>query len=92
MNQRSRSQAGFEAVGVIVAVLLVAVVALAGYKVITMNKASQDVAATSEQAAPEAIKTKADLQQTEKALTDSEGQLDSSLNDAALDADLDSML
>ncbi len=95
MKTRLSNQAGFEVVGVIVAVLLVAVVALAGYKVVSMNKSADSVAQstnTGQVAAPDKIRNKADLAKTEKALVSSDSQLDSSLDDKALDADVDSML
>ena len=95
MKRTTLNQTGFEAVGIIVALLFVAIIGFAGYKVLNMNKsaASQDSSAISSQqvAVPAKLKTKADLSQTGKALDKSSSQLDTSLNDKSLDADLSTM-
>lgn len=92
MKNRSLNQSGFEIVGVMVALLFVGVVAFAGYKVVNLNKSASTVSDSSSSSAPDSIKTKGDLETTNKALTESGTQLDSNLNDSALDADIDSML
>lgn len=89
---RTLNQKGFEAVGIMVAIVLVAVVAFAGYKVFTMNKAADTAATSGQTGAPDTINSKADLEQTDKALSDADAELDSNLNDSQLDADVDSML
>ncbi|HEX8182399.1 MAG TPA: hypothetical protein VF575_02240 [Candidatus Saccharimonadales bacterium] len=92
MNRSRINQAGFGAVGVLVGLLLVAVIAGVGYKVVSMNKldtTSQIPAATT---APETIQTQADLTATGKSLDQSGSQLDSGLDDSSLDADLNTML
>jgi hypothetical protein len=79
------------AVGV---VLFLLVVGFAGYKVITMNKVTNTAASTAAATGkvPNTISSKADLVQASKALDNSSTQVDSSLNDSSLDADLNDML
>jgi heme/copper-type cytochrome/quinol oxidase subunit 2 len=92
MQKQFRHQAGFEAVGVLVAILIVAVIGFAGFKVMHMNKAADSQQSASQPAVPAKIQTKSDLSQTGKSLDAASGQLDSSLNDGSLDADMDAML
>lgn len=92
---RSLNQKGFEPISLILIVVLIAVVAFAGYKVVTMNRTADSAATTStgqEAGAPEKINNKEDLEQTDKALNESDAELDKNLNDEQLDADVDSML
>ena len=93
MQLLRNNQAGFEAVGVIVAVLFVAVVGFAGLKVASMNKSTDAVQSSSASSeVPATIKTKADLAKTSKNLDASGSQLNSNLDDGSLDADLNTML
>jgi len=87
MRRHYINQAGFEAVGVLAVILVVAVIGFAGYKVMHMNKA-----ADSQPGVPAKIQTKADLTQTGKSLDAASGQLDSNLDDGSLDADMNAML
>ncbi len=93
MKTRSLNQTGIGHVIAVAVLLLVGVIGFAGYQVVQKNAAKTEVAQTAPvETAPDPIKTKADLQKTEKALAGSDAELDSSLNDKALDADIDSML
>jgi len=94
MRVRTFNQKGFETVFVGVALLFVAVIGFAGFKVMTVNK-SVDTAAVvpaEQNALPSTIKTQADLQKTDKALEASAVETDKSLDSTALDADLDTLL
>lgn len=89
------NQAGFEAVAVLVVLLVVAAVGFAGYKVLGSHKSadnSQQAAVTSTAKVPATIKTKADLTATSKALDQSGAQLDNDLNGSSLNSDLNAML
>ena len=87
------NQKGFEPIAVIVIVLVIAVLGFAGYKVMNMNKSAESAQpATSQTAEPEAIKSEADLTNTSKALDESGSELDASLDDSALDADVNALL
>jgi len=94
MGIRTFNQKGFESVFVGVALLFVAVIGFAGYKVITTNKSADtaSVVPAEQNAVPSAIKTEADLQKTDKALEASAVETDKSLDSTALDADLDTLL
>ncbi len=93
MKLRTLNQSGFEAVGMIVAVLLISGVSFAGYKVWHASQVSNTQSATASRSAiPATIKTKADLSTTNRVLDNSASQLDAGLNDSSLDADLNSML
>lgn len=90
----TKSQAGIGHIVVVMVLLLVGVVGFAGYKVLTKN-ANTDSTASSVNATPpvpDKISTKADLETTGKTLDNSSSQLDSGLNDGALDADMNDML
>lgn len=93
MKTRSFNQAGIGHIVLVAVLLLVGVIGFAGYQVVQKNAAKTEVAQTAPaETAPASIKSKADLEKTEKALAGSDAELDSSLNDKALDADIDSML
>jgi hypothetical protein len=94
MKSRHISQAGFGHIAAVFALLFVAVVGFAGYKVVTMNKAGSTTASTAAVStkAPEKISTKADLVQTSKALDSSSTSVSSGLNDSSLNSDLNDML
>lgn len=88
------NQAGIGHVVVVFALVFVAVVGFAGYKVATMDKNADTVVTSSSESAevPDKIQSKADLGQTGKALDDADSQVDGSLDDGSLDADLNDML
>ncbi len=88
------NQAGFEAIGVIAAVLIIGAVGFTGYTVVHNNKPTiqQPTTAVIAQPAPATIKSQADLKVTSSNLDKSSAQLDSNLNDGSLDADLNSLL
>lgn len=87
------NQAGFGHVLAVFLVLFVAVVGFGGYKVATMNKAvGSESSVTLAPKYPKTVSTKADLQQTAKALDGSNAQVSSGLNASALDADLSDLL
>ncbi len=92
---RTLNQRGFEAIALIVTVLVVGVIGLASYEVLTMNKSSSNaptISSTSNPSVPASIKTKADLTQTNTSLDASESQLNSSLDDSQLNSSLDATL
>jgi predicted negative regulator of RcsB-dependent stress response len=87
------NQQGSLHLGILVAVLVVAAVAFAGYRVWSNAQAEPTQTATAQSAdVPAQIKSKADLTQTSKALDQTSNELDSSMNDASLDSDINSML
>ncbi len=93
MSARTFGQAGIGHIATVLALAFVAVVGFAGYTVVSKNASQQDSAVQqSATGAPDKITSKADLEKTDKALTESDAQLDSGLNDRSLDADIDSML
>jgi predicted negative regulator of RcsB-dependent stress response len=87
------NQQGSLHLGVLLAVVVVAVVAFAGYRVWSsgQDKTTQ-TASTQSTGVPAEIKTKADLTQTSKALDQTGTELDATMNDATLDGDINSML
>jgi Tfp pilus assembly protein PilX len=88
------NQRGVAAQVVLVAFILLAVIGFAGYKVATLSHGTNDAATAANAPVdePEKIQSKADLTSTSKALDDSSNELDSSMDDSTLDADLNSML
>lgn len=94
MKTRSFNANGFGHVALVFVVLFLAVVGFAGYKVVTANRsvATTPPAKTAATAVPAAINSKADLVQISKVLDSSSAQVDSSLNDNALNSDLNDML
>jgi hypothetical protein len=89
----TKFQAGFSHVAVVLLILFVAVTGVAGYKVATMNNAPESAAVTSSTgSSPDTIKNQTDLQMTGKELDTAGAELDSSLDDGSLDADLNDML
>ncbi len=84
------NQSGSHVVALLVVVAALAIVGLAGYKVMQARN-TVDTQQTAAQV-PAAINNAADLQQANKVLDDSSAQLDSGLDDSQLDADLNSML
>lgn len=94
MKTSRLNQVGASHLIAVFVVLFVGVVSFAGYKVATMNQLKDNETATSAQSAsvPASIKSKEDLAQTGKALDAATDDVDSSLNDSALDADLNDML
>lgn len=89
---RKLNQTGFGHVILLVALVALAVVGFAGYRVWTSQNTA--TAPDSSQAAtlPATIETKADLAQTGKMLDETSAQLDTNLDDGGLDADINSML
>jgi hypothetical protein len=93
MAAHKLAQTGIGHIAIMFAVVFVAVVGFAGWKVATMNKdAGTETAATVTTSVPDKISSKGDLVQTSKALDDASSGLDSSLNDGAFNADLNDML
>lgn len=93
MKTMKLNQSGFGHLAVLFLLVFFAVAGFAGYKVVTMNKASN--AASSVVLAPKVpahITTKADLTATVKALDAASGQVNGSLNDNTLNGDLNDML
>lgn len=89
---KALNQKGSLHLGLILAVVVVAGVVFAGYRVWTnQHPASSDTVAQTT-TVPAAIHTKADLVATGKALDAGSSQLNSSLDDSSLDSDINSML
>lgn len=88
------NEAGSHVIAVALLVLVLGLVGFTGYKVMHANdKDSTNKTATSQKAtAPVQINSKADLEQASKALDSSSGDVNGSLNDGALDADMNDML
>jgi predicted negative regulator of RcsB-dependent stress response len=90
---KTTNQSGIAHLGLVLSVLVIAAVSFAGYRVWQTRDTVAPVTATvSGSTIPSAIKTKADLTQTSKALDETNSQLDASLNDSALDSDINSLL
>lgn len=87
------NQSGFGHIVLLVVVLMVAVVAFAGYRVWSNQQAADTTTKTSAAATlPSSIETKADLTSTSKYLDNLGSQLDADLDGSSLDADINSML
>lgn len=87
------NQSGSHILGFALLVLALGVIGFAGYKVQQAhNKTADTVSQTAAAKAPATINTTADLTQTSQSLDSSSSELDSSLDDTTLDADLNSML
>jgi predicted negative regulator of RcsB-dependent stress response len=90
---KTNTQSGFAHLGLLLVVLVLAAVAFAGYRVWQTKEDVAPVTATVvSDTVPSAIKSKADLIQTSKVLDQADDELDASLNGAALDSDIDSLL
>lgn len=93
--KRRINHAGFGHLAAVGIVLFLLVAGFTGYKVVMMNHAVSVAPAaktTAASSAPASINSKADLTQASKALDNSNTQVNSSLNDSALDSDLNDML
>lgn len=87
------NQSGSHVVAIALVVLALGVVGFAGYTVQqSQHKSTVASKTASQQAAPETITSTADLQQAGQSLDDSSAELGTSLDDSALNGDLDSML
>jgi len=91
------NQTGSHLIALALLVLALGVISFAGYTVVQRNKPA-DTASTTAQTqtktavVPATIKNTADLQQAGTVLDNSSSQLNTSLDDSALNADLSSML
>jgi hypothetical protein len=88
------SQAGFSHHLIIGLIVFLAIVGFAGYKVVTMNRTATPTSSTAadSKVASDTLKTQADLTATGKELDADSDDINSSLNDTQLDADLNAML
>jgi len=91
------NQSGSHIVALALAVVVVAVLGFAGYRVMQANKTTPVTTASTQplstpSAVPATIKTNGDLTATAKALDDTSAQVDSSLNDNSLNSDLNDLL
>jgi hypothetical protein len=88
MKTTKLPQAGIGHIAIVFAVVFVAVVGFAGWQVFSSNKNASvaDKASTASAQVPDKIQTKADLVQTSKALDSSSTNVNSNLNDNALNA------
>lgn len=90
---RRLTQAGSHIVAVAVGVLVLGVVAFAGYTVMQRNDATTPTTTSPDKtSSSDGINSTADLTTASNTLDSSSSQLDSSLNDASLDADLNDLL
>lgn len=86
-------QSGSHVLALALVVLVVGVVAFAGYSVMQRNKTSKDATKSDTTvAAPEAITTESDLTATSQSLDDSSAGLNSSLDDSTLDSSMNDLL
>lgn len=89
----SLNQKGSLHIGLLLGLVVLAVVAFAGYRVMNDDQAAETSTTTSSSnEVPDNIETQEDLTQTSKALDQTDSQLDSSLDDSALDSDINAML
>jgi hypothetical protein len=87
------NQAGVGHIAAVFVIVFLGVAGFAGYKVVTMNKAASTTSTvTFSPKVPKTITSKADLAQAGKALDSTSAQVDSSLNDNSLNADLNDLL
>lgn len=89
------NETGSHVVAVALLVLVLGLVGFTGYKVMNANNtdvASGTVKQAASQGVPKQIESKSDLQQATKALDSSSTSVGSSLDDTALDADMNDML
>lgn len=92
MKARLNSR-GIGHLALVFVLLFVAVVGFAGYKVMTKNSADSTVNSTAPTTlVPKKISNKASLTQAGKALDNSSSDVNSNLNDKALDPGLNDML
>lgn len=90
---KASTQTGSHVVALALFVVVLAAIGLTGYKVWQMNAArTATTTASTTATAPAAIQDSADLTQAAKFLDQSSAQLDNSLDDSALNADMNSML
>lgn len=91
---KSSKQSGSHIIALAFGVLVVAVIAFAGYKVWRMQQTTSPSApaTTASASVPATIKSSADLKQAANALDAASSQLNTNLNDSALNADISSML
>ena len=89
---RTYNQKGFEAVGVLLVVVVVAIIGFAGYKVLTLSKTVDPPATSAAVTEPDTIKSNQDLADTSKALDTASSELEGNLNDEALNSDLNALL
>lgn len=94
MRVHKLNQSGFEAVGLILVVVVVAVIGFAGYTMMNLDKAADSSASvsTGQSSEPDSLKSQSDLKKTDAALEASGSELDQNLDDGSLDADLETML
>lgn len=89
------NQAGSHIIAFALVVAALGVVGFAGYKVQQSHNNSSSAngqATVTEKAVPKAVTNAADLQTVSKILDDASAQLNTSLDDSSLNADLNSML
>jgi len=89
------NQTGSHLIGIALLVVVLGLVAFAGYTVSHRNSKTTKATATAgakTTVAPASIKNSADLQQTASALDSAASQLNASLDDSGMNADLNSML
>ena len=86
---RRLNQSGMGHVALLLVVVVVAVVAFAGYRVWS---AQQDSATPTETATTTSIQSKADLVETSSVLDDTSSDLNQAFDTSALDEDIDSLL
>ena len=86
------NQSGSHVLGLVLLVLALGVVGFAGYKVQQAHDNKVASQTTTTATVPATISNAADLNQAGQALDDSSAQVNSSLDDSSLNADLNDML
>jgi uncharacterized protein HemX len=91
-NLQRLNQSGSHILALALVVLALGVVGFAGYKVQQAHSKTTPATTAAAHTVPATITTTADLEQTSQALDSDSSQLNASLDDSGLDADLNSML
>lgn len=87
------NQSGSHIIALSLFILVVGVIGFTGYRLWQLQQPSTaSTTHTATASVPQSIKTTADLTQAASALDDASSQLNSGLDDSALNADLNSML
>jgi hypothetical protein len=88
---KNLNQKGSLHLGLLLGLVVIVVVAFAGYRVLQRDQAAE-TETTAAASLPAEIKTQEDLTQTSKVLDQTATELDASLNETALDTDINAML
>ncbi|HSX33567.1 MAG TPA: hypothetical protein VLF91_04490 [Candidatus Saccharimonadales bacterium] len=86
------NESGSHIIGISLAIVVLALVAFAGYRVVSRGGTTAPAKQTAAVSQPAAISNKADLQQAAQSLDSSGSDVNSSLNTDSLNSDLNDML